>query len=97
MSLPLVISFRNVDATPALEAAIRERAARLGPHADRIVGCHVVVEAPHRHHQHGTRYHVRIDLTIPGREIVASRDAGETRSHEDVYVAIHDAFDTARR
>lgn len=97
MPLPLTISFRNIAATPAIESAIHERAARLGPHADRIVGCHVMVEAPHRHHHQGMRFHVRIDLTVPGREIVASHDGADNRAHEDIYVAIHDAFEAARR
>jgi cold shock CspA family protein len=42
-------------------------------------------------------YHVRIDLTVPGDELVVSRDPGKDQAHEDVYVAIRDAFDAARR
>jgi cold shock CspA family protein len=35
---------------------------------------------------------VKVDLRVPGREIVASADHGE-----DVYVALRDAFDAAKR
>jgi ribosome-associated translation inhibitor RaiA len=35
---------------------------------------------------------VRIDVTVPGREIVINHD-----HDEDVYVALRDAFDAARR
>ena len=33
-----------------------------------------------------------IDMTVPGTELVVKRE-----SHEDIYVAIRDAFDAARR
>ena len=47
--------------------------------------------------EEGGVYHVRVDLTVPGREIVVSRDPAENHAHEDVYVAIRDAFDATRR
>jgi cold shock CspA family protein len=59
--------------------------------------CHVVVEAPHRRHRTGRRYHVRVRLTVPGEELVVSRDPGRDEPHEDVYVAIRDSFHAARR
>jgi len=40
---------------------------------------------------------VRIDITVPDREIVISRDPGRHHAHEDPYVAIRDAFNAARR
>jgi cold shock CspA family protein len=107
--------------SPAIENNIREKAAKLDSYYDRILGCHVVVEAPHRHHHKGKAYLVRIDLTVPGGELVINRvpkrlDAAELRdpelagkdlaeshepskhaAHEDVYVAIRDAFNSAGR
>ena len=41
----LQISFRNIDASPAVEAKIRERARELEQFFDRIVSCRVVIEA----------------------------------------------------
>lgn len=96
MRLPLQISFRNMPGSDAVEQAIRERAERLDRFCNRIMGCRVVVETRHRHHQ-GNLYHIRIDLTLPGREIVVGREPALHRSYEDVYVAIRDAFDAARR
>ena len=52
----------------------------------------VVVEAPHKHHHQGKQFNVRIDIGVPGNEIVVNRD-----HHEDVYVALRDAFDAAKR
>ncbi len=51
-----------------------------------------MVEAPHRHHQHGVQFNVRIDITVPGGEVVVKREP-----HTDIYVAIRDAFIAARR
>ena len=48
-------------------------------------------------HRQGTIYHVRVDLTVPGGEVVVNREPGEDHAHEDLHVAIRDAFDAARR
>jgi cold shock CspA family protein len=121
MENPLRITFRNMPPTPAIENNIREKAAKLDSYYDRIMGCHVVVEAPHRHHHKGKAYLVRIDLTVPGGEIVVNRapkrlnaaalrdpelagkdlaeshKPGKHGAHEDLYVAIRDAFNSAAR
>jgi ribosomal subunit interface protein len=97
MNLPLQITFRGLDPSPALEAAVREHAARLERFSDDITRCHVLVEAPHRRHHQGNLFRLRIDLTVPGREIVVGRDPAERQAHEDPYVAIRDAFDAATR
>lgn len=97
MQLPLQITFRNIESSPAVEAKIRERAAELDRYHDHIMGCRVVVESPHRRHHQGKLYHVRVDLTVPGGELAVSREPAEHRAFEDVYVAIRDAFDAARR
>jgi ribosomal subunit interface protein len=83
--------------SPAIENAIREKAAKLEEFFDRITSARVVVETPHRQHRQGKLFHVRIDLRVPGREIVVSRDPIEHHAYEDVYVAIRDAFDAAKR
>jgi ribosomal subunit interface protein len=96
MQIPLQISFRNMDPSPTVEARIREKAAKLERFHDRIVGCTVVVEAPHRHHHKGKLYSVRIDISVPGKNVVVDR-AKPIEAHEDVYVAVRDAFDAAVR
>ena len=58
-----------------------------------MIGCHVTVDSPHRHHHQGAQFDVRIDIHLPGRaEVVVNRQHGE-----DVYLALRDAFDAARR
>jgi len=92
MQLPLQITVRNMSLSEAALANIRSKAEQLDKFCDCIMRCHVIVEAPHRHHRKGVPYHVCIDLTVPGSEIVVKHGA-----NEDVYVAIRDAFDAARR
>ncbi len=97
MQLPLQITFRNMEASPAMEALIREKAEKLDRYHDHIMSCRVMVEARHRRHHKGVIYHVRLDITVPGKEIVISREPEKNHAHEDAYVAIRDAFDAARR
>lgn len=97
MQLPLQITFRDMPPSPAVEAKIREKAARLDRFAQHVMACRVIVEAPHRRHHQGKLYHVRVDLTLPGNELVVSREPAEHQAHEDVYVAIRDAFNAAAR
>jgi len=98
MQIPVQITFRDIPPSPAVEAAIREKAAKLDRYYDRITSCRVMVEAPSRHHHKGGHFHIRIDLTVPGgEELVVSRDPAEHADHSDVYVAVRDAFAAAER
>ena len=97
MQLPLQITFRQMDSSEAVAARIRERAGELERFFDRIISCRVVVECRHPRRRQGNLFRVRVDLKIPGREIAVGRDPAAHHSHEDVYVAIRDAFDAARR
>lgn len=97
MKLPLQITWREVEHSDAIEAAIREHADKLDQFSEQIMSCRVVVEAPHGHHHKGNLYHIGLDLTLPGKEIAVKRDPAEHAAHEDIYVTIRDAFDAARR
>lgn len=97
MQIPLQITFRDLARSPAIEASVREHAEKLDRYYDRIMGCRVMVEESHKHHRRGNHFHVRVDVTLPGGELVASREPDEHHAYTDVYVAIRDAFDTMRR
>jgi ribosomal subunit interface protein len=94
---PVQITFRDLPASDAVRAYVMRHATKLDRFFDGIVACHVVLEAPHRHHQHGKRYHVRIGMLVPLRELVVSRNPAANPRHEDLYAAIDDAFDDAER
>ena len=97
MEQPLQITFRDIPRSEALEADIREKAAKLDQFYEKIMTCRVMVEAPHGHHHQGYLYHIRIDLTVPGGELIIKRGPKEHHAHEDPYVAVRDAFKAARR
>ena len=73
MEIPLQIKFHNMTPSQAIEDNIREKASKLDCFYDRIISCRVMVEAPHRHHRKGKAYEVRIDVTVPGGELVINR------------------------
>lgn len=92
MQIPLQITFRNLPRSEPLEARIREKADRLEEFHPRITGCHVTVEELDRHRHQGKQFSVRLAIHVPEHEIVVDRD-----HHEDVYIAVRDAFDAAAR
>ena len=114
MQIPMQITWRGMEPSPAVETKIHEEAAKLDEFYDRITSCRVMVEIPHQHQHRGYRFHIRVDLTVPGGEIVVNHEPtlhgdvqkmeGElskgvelSAPHKDIYVAIRDAFKTARR
>lgn len=97
MQRPLEVRFHQMDASPAIEARIREKAAALERFSDRITGCRVRVEKEHRHHHKGNLFRVRVELDSPGKELAVTHTGPRDHAHEDVYVAIRDAFDAAVR
>lgn len=97
MQMPLRITFRGMDASPAIEAAIRKNVRRLERFHARITSCRVTVDSPHHHHRKGVLYDVRVDITVPGPDVAAHSLRDLHHAHEDVYVAVRDAFDAASR
>lgn len=92
MKQPLQIIFHGMEASAAVEEAARTKAAHLDRFASDIMGCRVVVDLLQKHQHHGRPFGVRIDLTLPGHELVVDRV-----QHEDVYVALREAFDNMKR
>lgn len=92
MQIPLQITIRDIPPSEALESHIRNKVQKLDAFFAHVISCRVVVEMPHKHQHQGKHFNVRIDLGVPGNEIVVTRD-----HHEDPYVALRDAFDSAKR
>jgi len=87
MQLTPTITFRGVERTAALEAEVIARLGKLETYYAGIMGCRVLVELVQRHHEAGNRYHVRIDLTVPGEEIVVTHEASLRATTRDVEAA----------
>ena len=92
MQIPLEISTRWIDLSSSLEAELRKRADRLERRFNRITSCRIAVERPTgNHHHEGGPYRVRLDITVPGSELVADKE------DEELSVAIREAFEAAER
>jgi putative sigma-54 modulation protein len=92
MAIPTEITFHEIQHSDAVELSVLRWVARLEHFYDRIVRCVVKIEQPHRSHRHGREFEVHVVLDVPGGEIATSRVR-----HEDIYVAIADAFRCSRR
>jgi ribosomal subunit interface protein len=86
------IRFIGMEASGALASAAREKAAKLEAFCPVIMACHVVFELAHKHRRQGRPFAVRLELTLPGHRLAVSRV-----EHDDVYVAMRDAFDDMKR
>ena len=75
MNVPPTITFRRMRQTDALDADVRKRLSRLETYCPSLMGARVLIEPMERHHRGGNRFHVRIDLTVPGEEIAVSHEA----------------------
>jgi ribosomal subunit interface protein len=96
VKIPLQFTFSNMTPSDAVRARVEELAAKLDRFQARIMSCRVVVRAPNVG-ERGRLYHVSIDLKLPGHEIAINRHPPQDHSHEDIYVAIRDAFNALAR
>ena len=90
--IPLQITVLNVPRSAALESRVLKMAEKLEKFHSRIVSCRVGIEELRRHRTRGRLFHVRVDLRIPGKELVSNH-----RHSKDPYLALRDAFDSLRR
>lgn len=92
MKKPLEILFIGMQASDALETAAQAKAAKLDQLASDIMACRVTIELADKHKHQGQTVTVRVDVTLPGRELTVGRV-----HDEDAYVALRDAFDAMKR
>jgi len=97
MQIPMQITFRHMETSEAVEANIRKHVDKLEQFHNNIMGCQVIVDLPDQHKHKGGVFSIHIHLTIPGEEIVVSSKQDDAHAHEDVYVALRDAFKAAQR
>lgn len=97
MQTPVRITFRGMEPSPAVEARVRQHVDWLERFHQRVTGCHVIIESPPTHRRKGAPFEVKIELTAPGGRISVRSERAEHAAYADVYVALRDAFDAARR
>ncbi len=99
MQVPLKIVLRNIEPQykEDIEAEVRECAGKLEKFYPGIISCRVAIEMPHQHHREGNLYKATVTLTVPQKQIVASREHALHQIHENYRIAIREAFDETSR
>ena len=92
MKIPVHIQFHGMEPSDAVELSARDHAHKLESFAPDIMACRVAIDLAQKHQHQGRPFGVRIDLTLPGHELVVNRV-----QDEDVYVALREAFDNMKR
>lgn len=93
MQVPLQIILRDMIRSDALDAKIRSEALKLERRYPRLMSCRISVDEEHKRARQGKLFCVHIDVRAPGHIDVVS----SLKQHEDVYVAVRDAFDAVKR
>jgi cold shock CspA family protein len=71
---PVQLTFRDIDRYPEAEQWVLDEAAKLDRFYAKIISCRVVIEMPHRRREWGNPYHVTIELSVPGKELVSNHE-----------------------
>jgi ribosome-associated translation inhibitor RaiA len=92
MQVPVQITFRHMRHSEAVEAEVRDKAAKVSAFFPRLTSCRVVIDEESMHRMHGRRVDVRVEFHMPGHELSITRGADV-----DPLVAVREAFAAAGR
>ena len=92
MQVPVQLSFHGCDHSDAAETEIQAYVAKIEDHYGRITTCRIVVELPHKSQSQGKLFHINIDMSLPGSGHLLHNDHGTDPAHEDIHIAVRDAF-----
>ena len=81
-----------MEPSETVERVAREKADRLDQFSRDVMACRVVHDQQPKHQHQGRPFGVRLHVSLPGHELTVDRV-----EHEDVYVALRDAFDDTTR
>jgi ribosomal subunit interface protein len=91
------VVFHNIDQSDAVIDAVNKRISKLERYCDQIIAGRVVLDSPHNNHHKGKVYSVGLEIHTPQKEVRVNQDQHDNHAHEDLYVAIRDAFNAAER
>ena len=97
MSNEFQIVFHNIDQSDAIIDSVNKRIEKLRRFKSDIIGGRVVLDSPHNNHHKGKVYSVTLELHTPSKPVVVTQEQHDNHAHEDLYVAIRDAFNAAER
>ena len=91
------IVFHNIDQSTSISDAVNKRISKLQRFCARILAGRVVLDSPHNNHHKGKVYSVVLEIHTPRKEVRVNQEQHDNHAHEDLYVAIRDAFNAAER
>ncbi len=92
MRYPIHIRLSGLESSVALTAAVETHASGLPWVESQIIGCWVGVHCDSEQLPAGAPYSVRLDVLIPGHELVAQRV-----QNSDLHLALEQAFDDIKQ
>lgn len=97
MSNEFQVVFHNIDQSTALIDNVNKRIEKLQRYSSDILGGRVVLDSPHNNHHKGKVFSVTLEIHAAGKEVVVKQGQHDKSAHEDIYVAVRDAFNAAER
>ena len=95
--IPVIVTFRGVNPSAALQAEIEDRARGLDEIEADALGCHVIVESIRLPGSECERTCVSARLVLSDRELDDASPLREAFCHQDAYAAGREALDALRR
>ncbi len=95
MTMPLTLDCDGLLPSCELRDEISRHADRLDRYFHHILACRVHVARSRRRGPKASPFSVRIDLSVPGEELVVGHDHGVDCVDQDVNVALRHAFSAA--
>ncbi|MDR3326215.1 MAG: HPF/RaiA family ribosome-associated protein [Rhodospirillaceae bacterium] len=95
MQIPAQITFHGIDHSDAVEKRIHEKIFKLERIYRNIIRCRVKIETQHQNTNklHHKPFHITINVTVPGYELIVNRDPKEPHINENINIALREAFD----
>jgi ribosome-associated translation inhibitor RaiA len=97
MQSSINITFRHLDHSGAVADRARKLGSRLQRFNERILESRMTIERSGNPSDGAAPYLVKIDLTVPGAHIHADSRGIDGAGHKDIYLALRDAFNNAKR
>lgn len=97
MSNEFQVVFHNIDQSAALTENVNKRIEKLRRFSNDIIGGRVVLDSPHNNHHKGKVFSVTVEIHTSGKEVIVRQGQHDKPAHEDIYVAVRDAFNVAER
>jgi ribosomal subunit interface protein len=99
MQRPLEITFKDLDSSDFIRDLVKERVERLDRFHRHIIGCRVVIEAPHRSAEgHNPPLGISVEVDVANRPRIVAKEVEAQRTMKgDHLSAINRAFEAIER